>query len=668
LLGSVLAVLALVFAAVLHQAHAAESEPILPNLVADPPDGAELTTDSSTGTTQLLLRFNGYVHNVGPGALDFQGAREAPKVSQQTEEEVERARREERVLPPSVEAELASPAMKVFQRLFTTNADETDIERAHIEEPSGGEMLYVNADGHHHWHLQRVAQYSLWNAGKTAEVAPSQKVGFCLEDSQHVETNIGPQAPVYASDVYPYEEFCARYRPNATSLHEGISPGWRDTYGAGLAFQWVNVSNVAPGEYWLREDVNPLGVIKETGGPNTPAYAASPTIIPGFDALPQAASTPFGQATTLTLTAESFADSATPTYTIVTQPAHGTLTAVSGNHVAYTPAPGYSGPDSFTFAAADPNSQFPEQPAVATVSIEVGEGPPPVEEPKLEEPPQPSVTIATAPAGMTAGTSAALTATVANYEGSVEWSVGGGGTVAAEGLQGLDATFKAPLGEGSVTITARLAADPAVSATRTIEIQPVPPVQAAPELPPVLPTSAGEGANKKTTPEAGKSTPETGKASPASGSTGATGVGGFKAAQLPQTAQAPPGLSRPRAMLVDRELVMTTVASVAGRVRLSAYLGKRRLGSCVAQTPARRRFTCRVPLHSKNPSRERIALVASLRAGGRLLAIAQPAELIPGMAMTPIGDLPRSARAASYSSAFWCSPSTLVGTLAGGES
>src|ERR1700735_3223813 len=81
LLGSLLVLFAVVLVGALRQAHAAETEPILPNLVADPPDGAELTTDSSAGAPQLLLRFNGYVHNVGPGALDFQGAREAPKVS-----------------------------------------------------------------------------------------------------------------------------------------------------------------------------------------------------------------------------------------------------------------------------------------------------------------------------------------------------------------------------------------------------------------------------------------------------------------------------------------------------------------------------------------------------------------------------------------------------------
>src|SRR5947209_715111 len=86
---------------------------------------------------------------------------------------------------------VADPPNNVFQRLFTTavGAEETNIERAHVDESSAGETIYVSADGHHHWHLQRVAKYSLWNSAKTAEAAPAQKVGFCLEDSQHVETS-----------------------------------------------------------------------------------------------------------------------------------------------------------------------------------------------------------------------------------------------------------------------------------------------------------------------------------------------------------------------------------------------------------------------------------------------------------------------------------------------
>src|SRR4051812_20010911 len=165
-------------------ATAAPGTPLLPNLVADPPDGTSLATDSSTGTTRLLLRFNGYIHNLGPGAVDFRGSRAKPAVSKATEEEVARAQEKQESLPQKTEEELAVPPMKVVQRLFTTavGEEETNIERPHADEPSAGEMVYVSADGHHHWHLQRVAAYSLWNAGKTAEVAPAQKVGFCLDD------------------------------------------------------------------------------------------------------------------------------------------------------------------------------------------------------------------------------------------------------------------------------------------------------------------------------------------------------------------------------------------------------------------------------------------------------------------------------------------------------
>jgi hypothetical protein len=46
-------------------------------------------------------------------------------------------------------------------------------------------------------------------------------------------------------------------------------------------------------------------------------------------------------------------DSASLSYIIVAQPTHGTLSPVVGNHMVYTPAPNYNGPDSFTFTASD---------------------------------------------------------------------------------------------------------------------------------------------------------------------------------------------------------------------------------------------------------------------------------------------------------------------------
>ena len=56
----------------------------------------------------------------------------------------------------------------------------------------------------------------------------------------------------------------------------------------------------------------------------------------------------------------------TQTYTVVTQPAHGTLSGTAPN-LTYTPASGYSGPDSFTFT----DSNGTKTSAPATVSINV---------------------------------------------------------------------------------------------------------------------------------------------------------------------------------------------------------------------------------------------------------------------------------------------------------
>jgi Lysyl oxidase/Bacterial Ig domain len=760
----------------LREARAAGSEPLLPKLVADPPTGVFLETSSTEGgVSKLLLRFNGYVHNKGPGALDFRGRREAPKVSQKTIEEVQHAKEREEGLPQKTEEELAVPPMQVFQRLFTTlpGVEETNIERAHVEESSSGEMIYVSADGHHHWHLQRVAKYSLWNASKTAEVAPAQKVGFCLEDSEHVESTVGPSSPVYADNVPPYRRFCQAYNPDATSLFEGISPGWRDLYASNLAFQWVDASNVLPGEYWLREDVNPIGFIKETGGANTPAYATGHTIIPGFDALAQSLNAPSGQATNVTLTSQAWNDSAAPRYTTVSQPQHGTLEeGGASNKVIYRPAAGYTGPDSFTFSASDPNSAFPTHPAIATVSIEVDRllagdatatytvadataaghqeafqftakatgaaeelqlrtdgsanagitgvslgifaegagkpgsvlggatvsGEPPVNSwikatglsipvvsgtnywlaalplgggrlhydvaaapsagtPSVESATgglatltaesswvtfdqgpvgfqaigtAASISVSGAQAQMTAGTSVQLTANAAHATGGVEWEASAG-TIAPEGAGARNSVYTAPSQPppgGTVTITARLQNDHAVSASLSITIAPAQPAAPAPAI--------------SSTPAVTIAPAQPAAPAPAISSTPASsGIAGYKAG--------PPRVTRPRAMLVGRVLVMSTVPSAAGRVRLDAYLGRHRLGRCASKTPGGRRFTCRIRLGHNVSLRARIRIVASLRVGSLVVHSVLGPRRIPQISerMAPV-----SGRAAS-ATMFW---------------
>jgi hypothetical protein len=617
------------------------AKPLLPNLVADPPNNMILGAESEdtegveggSSGAQLLLRFDGYVHNVGPGALDFRGEREEPKINrspkevEEVEKEIEHGEKTETSpLAPRTEEELRTPPMKVFQRLYTTNEGNTEetkmyLERPYVKEPSDGEMVYVNADGHHHWHLQKVAKYSLWNATKTAEVAPAQKVGFCLEDSEHVELGKGPKNAVYSDQAPPYRDFCQQYRPQATSVYEGISPGWRDAYTRNLAFQWVNASDVLPGEYWLREDVNPLGVVKEEPEANRPAYATHPTIIPGFDAQPQTVGDREDEARTVTLGSQEWQGAENgeqeeelppPRYAIVQAPKHGTLSAVEGDQVTYLPEAGYSGTDSFTFMAADPNSPFPTHPATATVSVEVGQGS------------QPSLSIGGAPLSMIAATGVELTAAVANDSGGVEWSASDG-TFAAEGPGGSSDNYIAPSEVppgGSVTITARLKDDHGVSDQSTIAIQPVPVALPAPEVqtPAKVSTAPSPGVSPST-----KSTKQPGP------------------------------VARPRAMLIGRELIMTTYVTEPGHIRLSAYLGDRKLGSCASETPAKRTFTCRVTLGLEVSLHARIGVWASLRIGRRILQNLLPPAAVTQMKMAHSSALGESEEGISGLS--WCSPS-----------
>jgi hypothetical protein len=534
------------------------AQPLLPNTVADPPNNVTLETSSTegglkgSGEPKLLLRFNGYIHNVGPGPLEFRGFRNSP----------------------------AEP-MKAFQRVY--NADGSS-----NEEPSSAELVYAMADGHEHWHLQRAARYSLWNSARTAEAAPAQKVGFCLDDSEHVDP-FGPGEAVYSEANG--REFCRQHQPEATRLFEGVSVGWRDRYRSDLAFQWVDASSVLPGEYWLREDVNPTGVIKETGGPNQPAYATSHTIIPGFDALAQVAGTPAGKPVAITLTSQAWNDSATPKYTIASQPQHGTLSALVKNQVTYTPEAGYYGVDSITFSAADPHSEFTHSPAVATVAIESGTGEPA------------TVAIQGAPSSMIAGTSVQLSALVARDSHPVIWTASAGAISAG----GLYTAPSAPPAGGTVTVTAQTSRGAHDQAT--ISILPIP---ASEPLP---------------------------------------------AAPLAVTSR-PPVIYPPQVILVGRRLLMTTRVSLAGRVRLSAYLGRHRLGTCVARTPANRSFTCRVTLDKKIRLNARIGVLASLRVGRTVFMSVRRAAPVPRMKMK--GSTGLGMHTADLASTqFWCGPSMM---------
>ena len=78
------------------------------------------------------------------------------------------------------------------------------------------------------------------------------------------------------------------------------------------------------------------------------------------------ASTPSATAVQVTLSC-SDPESDALTLSKVTDPAHGTLGAVAGGKITYTPTAGYRGPDSFTYRASDGSAQ--SAPATVTLTV-----------------------------------------------------------------------------------------------------------------------------------------------------------------------------------------------------------------------------------------------------------------------------------------------------------
>lgn len=499
---------------------------VLPDLVADPPAGATLVEYAyANGPKELLLRFDGYVHNSGAGAFELRGARASN-----------------------------SAAMTPLQRIYRSDGS------SHDEAMPGAELFYTNADGHNHFHLQRIARYSLWANDRSAEAAPAMKVGFCLEDSTRIEN------PDSRSRVYTGADWCQHNHPDVVSLVEGVSSGWRDVYDSELAFQWVVASDVQPGRYWLREDIDTEDLVRESDESNAPAWSSSQVTIPGYVAHAIAAPpTAYGEPQEITLGATAFGSPDTRKFKVVEPPEHGSLDVTTGESfsgptVTYTPAAGYSGPDSIVYEALDSTSPYPRHPSAATVALTVGPGP------------EASVTIDSAPTAIQVGHGAQLHATVANDVGAVAWSVDGvDGGSASRGTISPNGFYTAPASVppgGHVTIAARSASG--AHDERVVAItDPLPP-----------PPAPGVADGRRT-----------------------------RGALLSGIGEA----------LAGRVLVATVTPVRAGLVSINARAGGRLLGTCRQRVPRNRSFTCRLNV-APGLDLARLKVVARLFRRGRVIA------------------------------------------------
>ena len=109
-------------------------------------------------------------------------------------------------------------------------------------------QMYYSGDGHSHWHLMNLQNYSL----SSSPVSTGAKEGFCFNDNVKwfkMDANGNPITPgVPSSSVYTE---CASNQPGATSVTAGLSRGWGDKYGATTFDQYIDITGLADGTYRL---------------------------------------------------------------------------------------------------------------------------------------------------------------------------------------------------------------------------------------------------------------------------------------------------------------------------------------------------------------------------------------------------------------------------------
>jgi hypothetical protein len=109
---------------------------------------------------------------------------------------------------------------------------------------------------HGHYHDSGFALYELRDAAG-ALVMRGRKQAYCMEDSYQVHR--GPNVG------------CS---PRTTCESQGIQAGWADVYGNDLDCQWIDITTVPAGSYFLAVTLNPTRTFEEV------TYANNTAVVP----------------------------------------------------------------------------------------------------------------------------------------------------------------------------------------------------------------------------------------------------------------------------------------------------------------------------------------------------------------------------------------------------
>ena len=200
----------------------------LPDLSLKRPADLQIQTTSSG---RRRLRFTSEIVNVGDGPFETRGSRSSTSVS----------------------------TMSVSQRIYTTSGSRS---------VATGVVARYAGDGHDHWHVQEVARFDLYAITPGGpSLRRDAKVGFCFFDTNAYNLGL-PGAP--SSRQYVESGCGAR---STLSTRNGISVGWLDRYAWNFAFQWIDITGLAAGDYFLKYTVDPNGRFLEKVEKNNCTWA-----------------------------------------------------------------------------------------------------------------------------------------------------------------------------------------------------------------------------------------------------------------------------------------------------------------------------------------------------------------------------------------------------------
>jgi Subtilase family/Ca-dependent carbohydrate-binding module xylan-binding/Calx-beta domain/Lysyl oxidase len=195
------------------------SQDFLPDLIPIPETMLDrLSIDTNRMPGRKLLRFSTEAANVGRGPLEIWGGA------------------------------INGTSQQVFQRVYQPNNTSRD--------RLAGDFVYHPEHGH--IHFEGFATYVLRTmSGGENVIASGGKTSFCL-------LNIRQPFPEITSAA---DRVNGRGGGSCGQI-QGISTGYSDVYEADLEGQWIDITGIANGTYWLEMTVDPAGNIQEISEAN----------------------------------------------------------------------------------------------------------------------------------------------------------------------------------------------------------------------------------------------------------------------------------------------------------------------------------------------------------------------------------------------------------------